>query len=190
MSYDLTLPLTQDALVELSYGTRVSITGTLIVGGPEVQREIVAGKELPEGIPEGSILVHCRPLLVRKGRKWAVRSLEPDRSAPYESAVSAWLARRSIRAFLGYGGFSTEALEWFHRLSGCYLEAFAGTGPVLAEYVTSVNEIPFAGLKGPDALWAMEVEEFPAVVTMDMQGNSLYEMLRSGSTRNLTALLG
>lgn len=168
----------------------MSIHGTLITASPAVHHQVVAGEALPAEITEGSVLFHCRPNLVRKGRKWAVAALEPEVSLPFESSIPECLSNRLFRGFLGYGGFSDQAFAHFRRFTGCFLQTFAGTGPALASYVQSVTEVPFgSGLKGPDAMWALDVAGLPAIVTMDLQGRSLHQLIAEGSGRRLTSMI-
>jgi fumarate hydratase class I len=189
VSFELNLPLTHPTLLELTMGTRVSIHGLLLTAGPEVHRQLEEGATFPEDIPEGTVLFHCRPQLSRRGRAWDAVSVEPEISAPFEHWVPDWLANRQIRGFLGYGGFGPDVFRHFSRFTGCYLQTFYGTGPALAKYVTSAREIPFGkGLKGPDAMWALEVENFPAIVTMDLKGGNLHQLIQEGSARRLPTL--
>jgi fumarate hydratase class I len=193
LSTELVLPLDHAKLLELSAGTRVTITGTLIAAGREVHRQILAGtaipSDLPEGaLPDGTLVIHTRPALVRKGRRWGVTSVEPEISLAYEKAITHWLSIKSARGFIGFGGFSDESLPLFRRFSGVYLQTHAGAGPALAEHVVEAREIPFGeGLKGSDALWALDVKGFPAIVTMDLHGCSLHRLIEEGSARHLAA---
>ena len=189
MAFELNLPLDHPTLLDLSVGTRVAIRGTMITAGAEVHRQLAAGAKIPEEVVEGTMLFHCRPHLVRKGKKFRALSVDPEISAAYEPQIPDWLAHRQIRAFLGYGGFSDDAFQHFRRFTGCYLQTFAGAGTGLARYVTEARELPFGdGLKGPDAMWALEVENFPAIVTMDLQGRSLHQLIWEGSGRRLTSI--
>ena len=189
MAFELNLPIDHPTLLELSVGTRVSIRGTMITAGAEVHRQLAEGAQIPEEVTEGTMLYHCRPHLVRQGRHWRALSIEPEISAPYEPSIPDWLGARQIRGFLGYGGFSDDAFQHFRRFTGCYLQAFSGAGTSLAQYVQSARELPFgSGLKGPDAMWALDVYNFPAIVTMDLQGRSLHQLIWEGSARRLTSI--
>ena len=189
MALPLELPLDHPKLLSLSVGTRVALHGRVITAGAEVHRQLEAGEKLPDDLGEGVVLVHARPQLVRKGKKWRVISLEPEASAGYEAQIPQWLSQRQVRGFLGYGGFSEAAFEQFRRFTGCYFQTFSGTGPALADCVLSAEEIPFGnGLKGPDAMWSLELQGLPAVVTMDLQGRSLHRLIAEGSGRRFAAL--
>ncbi|MGA1780470.1 MAG: fumarate hydratase C-terminal domain-containing protein, partial [Planctomycetota bacterium] len=189
VAFELNLPIDHPTLLDLSVGTRVAIQGTVITAGAEVHRQLAEGAEIPEEVVEGSLLFHCRPHLVRKGKRFHALAIEPEVSAPYEPQVPDWLSGRHFRGFLGYGGFSDEVFQHFRRFTGCYLQTFAGAGASLARYVTGARELPFgSGLKGPDAMWALEVGNLPAVVTMDFQGSNLLQMISQGTARNLASI--
>ena len=56
-----------------------------------------------------------------------------------------------------------------------YLHAIGGAAQVLAECVTKVRAVHFLEKFGsPEAIWELEVSNFPAVVTMDSHGGSLH----------------
>jgi fumarate hydratase class I len=74
---------------------------------------------------------------------------------------------------------------------GCvYLHAIGGAAQVLAECVTSVRNVYMMEQFGaPEAIWELEVEKFPAVVTMDAQGNSLHREIFASSQAELAKRL-
>lgn len=190
MSFDLKLPLDHQTMIEhLTVGTRVAIHGTIITAGPEAHRQLAAGARLPDETPEGTLLYHCRPVLKRRGSKWDAVSIEPEISAAHEASVAGWLSHRQVRGFIGYGGFGDEAFQHFRRFTGCYLQTYAGTGPALAECVKNARELRFGeGLKGPDAVWMLDVEGLPAIVTMGLEGGNFPKMILNGTAQRLKTL--
>ena len=75
------------------------------------------------------------------------------------------------------------------REHGCvYLHAIGGAAQVLAEKITAVRDVYLMEKFGsPEAIWELEVQDFPAVVTMDSHGNSLHREVLAASTAALEA---
>ena len=81
-----------------------------------------------------------------------------------------------------------EKVEWAHKtLKGCqdygcvYFHAIGGAAQVLAEKIKSVDNVYWEDLGSPEAIWELQVEEFPVVVTMDAHGGSLHEKVENES---------
>ena len=73
---------------------------------------------------------------------------------------------------------------------GCvYLHAIGGAAQVLAECVKQVRNVYFLEEFGsPEAIWELDVENFPAVVTMDSHGNSLHADVETATGAALAEL--
>jgi fumarate hydratase class I len=81
-----------------------------------------------------------------------------------------------IRGVIGKGGMGDKTLEACQKYGCVYFHAIGGAAQVLAECVTKVRNVYFLKEFGsPEAIWELEVEHFPAVVTMDAHGNSLHK---------------
>jgi fumarate hydratase class I len=73
---------------------------------------------------------------------------------------------------------------------GCvYFHAIGGAAQVLAEKIESVDNVYWRDLGSPEAIWELTVKEFPVVVTMDANGNSLHAEVESASSKKLEELL-
>jgi fumarate hydratase class I len=74
---------------------------------------------------------------------------------------------------------------------GCvYLHAIGGAAQVLAECVRRVRNVHFLEKFGsPEAIWELEIEDFPVVVTMDSHGGSLHREIRAASEAALNERL-
>jgi len=73
---------------------------------------------------------------------------------------------------------------------GIYLHAIGGAATLIAQTVTRVLEVHKLDFGVPEALWVIEVKDFPAVVTMDAHGHSLHAEIEARSAERLAALLG
>jgi fumarate hydratase class I len=72
---------------------------------------------------------------------------------------------------------------------GVYLHAIGGAATLIAQSVKQVLGVHKLDFGVPEALWVLEVEDFPAVVTMDSHGNSLHAEVEASSKAALERLL-
>ncbi|MBT4793318.1 MAG: fumarate hydratase, partial [Halobacteriovoraceae bacterium] len=73
---------------------------------------------------------------------------------------------------------------------GCvYMHAIGGAAQVLAEKISSVDNVYWKDLGSPEAIWELTVEDFPVVITMDSHGNSLHKEVEENSGSILKSVL-
>lgn len=94
-----------------------------------------------------------------------------------------------IRGIIGKGGMGKKTLDALSECGCVYLHTMSGAAAYLADRIRSV----VAGWKikefgAPEAMWLLEVEEFPAIVTMDAHGNSLHRDIEKISREKLKEL--
>jgi fumarate hydratase class I len=70
-----------------------------------------------------------------------------------------------------------------------YLHAVGGAAQVYARCIKAVKNVYLEQFGSPEAVWELEVEDFPAVVTMDSRGGSLHAQVEERSGRVLKGLL-
>jgi len=174
----LTAPFTEDKIRALKVGDEVFISGVVFTGRDAVHKYLHDGGPLPAGVNlRDGILYHCGPVVLQDERgNWKVTAAGPTtsiREEPYQGQI---IRRFGIRAVIGKGGMGDQTLAACQE-SGCvYLHAVGGAAQVLAECVKSVRNVYLLEKFGsPEAIWEFEVENFPAVVTMDAHGHSLHK---------------
>lgn len=95
-----------------------------------------------------------------------------------------------MRGVIGKGGMGEKTLAACRQFGCVYFHAIGGAAQVLAECITRVRAVHFMEQFGaPEAIWELEVENFPAVVTMDSHGNSLHRDVLTASSAALGKLL-
>ena len=101
------------------------------------------------------------------------------------------IQRYSIRGIIGKGGMG-QATAAACRDYGCvYLHTIGGAAQVLASCIKSVPSVSkLEEFGAPEAIWRFEVEEFPAIVTMDSTGASLHKEILDSSQKRFLELLG
>jgi fumarate hydratase class I len=188
----LTTPISEDVIRSLKVGDEVTITGTLFTGRDAVHKYLHEGGKLPAGVDfKGGVLYHCGPVIVKDAQgQWKCVAAGPTtsiREEPYQHQV---IRDFGLRGVIGKGGMGERTLAACKE-SGCvYLHAIGGAAQVLAECVKAVRNVYFMEEFGaPEAIWEFEVEDSPAVVTMDSHGGSLHKEVMAASQARLEQLL-
>lgn len=190
MARNIRFPMTAEEARELAVGDEVLVSGRLVTGRAAAHRHLAGGDD-PELRPllEGSLLYHCGPVVTRDPASgaWRFVAAGPTTSIRAEPWQAEVIARYGLRGVMGKGGMGPRTLE---ALAGCgavYLHATGGLAVVLAKCVVEVlgvYRLPELGIA--EALWHVEVKDFPAVVTMDAHRRSLHQ---TAGTENLAKQL-
>jgi len=170
----LTTPLTDQAVTQLRVGDRVVITGT-IYGARDAAHEklcalIAKGRSVPFPI-EGAVLYYVGPCPGRAGRP--TLSAGPT-TASRMDRYTPLLIEHGVKAMVGKGVRSAPVIDAIQKYKAVYLGAIGGAGALLATSIQRCEPIAFEEL-GPEALYLIEVERFPAIVFNDVYGNDLYQ---------------
>jgi len=188
----LTSPFTEDRIRALKVGDEVLISGVLFTGRDAVHKYLHEGGKLPPGVSlRDGILYHCGPVVLKDEQgHWKVTAAGPTTSTREEPYQAQIIREFGLRGVIGKGGMGDKTLAAC-RESGCvYLHAVGGAAQVLAECVKKVRNVYFLEKFGaPEAIWELEVESFPAVVTMDAHGNSLHKEVFAASQAELAKYL-
>ena len=189
---ELSFPLTAEKTLGLKVGDPVEISGILFTGRDAVHKYLHDGGELPAGVQlRGGIIYHCGPVVLKDaGGNWKVTAAGPTtsiREEPYQGEI---IKRFGLRGVIGKGGMGDRTLAACREQGCVYFHAIGGAAQVLAECVQQVRNVYFLEKFGsPEAIWELEVEKFPAVVTMDAHGNSLHREILAASRAELARRL-
>lgn len=188
----LTTPISEAQIRALEVGDAVEISGTLFTGRDALHKYLFKGGALPAGVNlRDGILYHCGPVVIKDDTgRWKVVAAGPTTSAreePYQAQVIQTLGLRGV---IGKGGMGDRTLAACREHGCVYLHAVGGAAQVLAECVRAVRNVYFLEEFGsPEAIWELEVERFPAVVTMDAHGGSLHQQVFTASQAALATRL-
>ena len=95
----------------------------------------------------------------------------------------------NIKAVIGKGGMGPKTLEACNDVPGVYLHAIGGAASLIAQSVQQVLAVHKLDFGVPEAIWVIEIKDFPAVVTMDAHGGSLHAEVETHSKAQLDKLL-
>ncbi|HZA37393.1 MAG TPA: fumarate hydratase C-terminal domain-containing protein, partial [Vicinamibacterales bacterium] len=98
------------------------------------------------------------------------------------------LRRYGVRAVIGKGGMGAKTLEGLRETGAVYLNAVGGAAQFYARTIDAVEGVSLLEFGTPEAMWHLQVRDFPAIVTMDAHGNSLHKDIEAASAEALAAL--
>lgn len=189
----ITIPIPEAVIRNLRVGDSVLLNGTIYTGRDSVHRYLAHGGTLPAGVDlTGGVIYHCGPVMVRDAAgQWQCYAAGPTTSIRHEPYQAAVLERCGLRGIIGKGGMGNDTRAACRTLGAVYFHALGGAAQILAGCVKKVIGVWFLDEFGPaEAMWALEVEDFPAVVTIDATGASLHQQIADASSAALMQILG
>lgn len=188
----LKTPCDEALIRSLKVGEPVEVSGTLFTGRDAVHKYLHERGKLPPGVNlRNGILYHCGPVVMKdEAGNWKVTAAGPTtsiREEPYQGQI---IKEFGIRGVIGKGGMGDRTLAACKENGCVYLHAVGGAAQVLAECIKAVRNVYMMEKFGaPEAIWELEVECFPCVVTMDANGNSLHKEVFEASQQALATRL-
>jgi fumarate hydratase class I len=189
---ELTLPVDEQQIRHFTVGTNLELSGRMITGRDAAHKWLL--EEYREDVApylEGTVIYHCGPV-VRENPDgtWDFVAAGPTtsiREEPYQADV---IERYGLRGVIGKGGMGERTLQGLGRSGALYMHAVGGAAQVLAQAVQKVERVFMLEEFGvPEAMWVIQVERFPVMVTMDAHGSSLHDEVENRSQREFERLL-
>jgi tartrate/fumarate subfamily iron-sulfur-dependent hydro-lyase beta chain len=201
----LTTPISDDVIRSLKVGDPVTISGVMVTGRDAVHKwlsDTFLKKTRPpqdddlevyaalKSLLDGGIIYHCGPVVAgldtRQYRFMAAGPTTSIREEPYQGDV---MRHFNLKGVIGKGGMGSKTLQACGDVPGVYLHAIGGAASWIAQTVRRVQGVYKLGFGVPEAIWVIEVHDFPAVVTMDSHGGSLHAEVEAKSRAVLERLL-
>ncbi|MEA2862013.1 MAG: fumarate hydratase, class [Methylobacteriaceae bacterium] len=158
--------------------TRVSLTGTLIVARDiahaKLQERINRGEGLPQYMKDHPIY-YAGPAKTPAG--YASGSFGPTTAGRMDSYVGPFMAAGGSFVTLAKGNRSPEVREACKKYGGFYLGSIGGSAARLAESCIKKIEVLEYPELGMEAVWRIEVVDFPAFIIVDDKGNDFFASL-------------
>ncbi|MDG2026577.1 MAG: fumarate hydratase [Acidimicrobiales bacterium] len=174
---DLNQPMDaiRNQLSQYPVKTRLSLTGTLVVGRDiahaKIKERLDAGEPMPQYLRDHAIY-YAGPAKTPEG--YASGSFGPTTAGRMDSYVDQFQAAGGSLVMLAKGNRSREVTEACATHGGFYLGSIGGPAARLAkDSITNVEVLEFPEL-GMEAIWKIEVENFPAFTVIDDKGNDFY----------------
>ncbi len=173
---NIKVPFEGGVVNTLKAGDLISLTGAIYTGRDQTHRRLCAlldeGKPLPIDL-NGQLLYYVGPSPAKPGQ--VIGAAGPTTSYRMDSYTPR-LLELGLLATLGKGSRSMPVREAMKKHGAIYMATIGGAGALLSKCIKKSELVAFADA-GPEALFRFEVEEFPAVVINDLEGNDYYEMV-------------
>ncbi|MDE5901220.1 MAG: fumarate hydratase [Muribaculaceae bacterium] len=174
---DLNRPM-PEVLAELDkypVSTRLSLKGTIIVGRDiahaKIKERLDRGEEMPQYLKEHPIY-YAGPAKTPEGM--ASGSFGPTTAGRMDSYVDQFQAAGGSMIMIAKGNRSKQVTDACHKHGGFYLGSIGGPAAILAaNSIKKVELLEYPEL-GMEAIWKIEVEDFPAFILVDNKGNDFF----------------
>lgn len=170
---EIILPFADTTVRGLELGEPLLLTGVIHTARDAAHKRLVAALEAGEPLPfplENAAVYYVGPSPARPGRPiGAAGPTTAARMDPYAEV----LIPAGLKVMIGKGQRSEQIKELIAKHKGLYLTATGGVAALIARAVKSCELIAYPDL-GPEAVYRLEVEDFPAVVAYDCYGNDLF----------------
>ncbi|MGW6933815.1 fumarate hydratase [Lentzea sp. NPDC054927] len=174
---DLTRPMPEirEILAKLPVKTRVSLTGPLVVARDiahaKIKERLDAGEEMPQYLKDHPVY-YAGPAKTPEG--YASGSFGPTTAGRMDSYVEQFQAAGGSLVMLAKGNRSKQVTSACNSHGGFYLGSIGGPAARLAQdCIRKVEVLEYPEL-GMEAVWKIEVEDFPAFVVVDDKGNDFF----------------
>lgn len=204
---EITIPISDEVIRSLHAGDAVLLSGVMMTGRDAVHKWIIdtfiKKTREPQGddlevyeaikkVLSNGVLYHCGPVVAGldtgEYRFVAAGPTTSIREEPYEADV---MKHFNIKGIIGKGGMGPKTLQACQEVPAVYFHAVGGAASLIAQSVQRVQAVYKLEEFGvPEAMWVIEVKNFPVVVTMDSHGNSLHEAVAEQSARVFEQLVG
>jgi len=203
---EINIPISDEDIRSLHAGDPVELTGIMMTGRDAVHKwisetfikktrepqgnDLQVYEEIKKYLAQG-VLYHCGPVVAGVDTKEykfvAAGPTTSIREEPYQADV---MKHFNIKGVIGKGGMGPKTLKGCEETPGVYFHAIGGAASYLAQTVQKVLGVYKLEEFGvPEAMWVIEVKNFPVVVTMDSHGVSKHSILDESSHKVLDELL-
>lgn len=178
---DLNRPM-KEILAELDkypVATRLSLNGTIIVGRDiahaKIKERLDAGEDMPQYLKDHPIY-YAGPAKTPKGM--ASGSFGPTTAGRMDSYVDQFQSKGGSMIMIAKGNRSQQVTDACKAHGGFYLGSIGGPAAILAQNnIKKVECLEYPEL-GMEAIWKIEVEDFPAFILVDNKGNDFFKQIK------------
>jgi len=181
---DLNRPMAEirAELTKYPVATRLSLSGGIIVARDiahaKLKERLNAGAGLPDYFKAHPVY-YAGPAKTPAGMPSG--SFGPTTAGRMDGYVDLFQSHGGSMIMLAKGNRSQQVTDACHRHGGFYLGSIGGPAAILAQdNIRKVEVVEYAEL-GMEAIWKIEVEDFPAFILVDDKGNDFFQQLKSGA---------
>ncbi|MDP2939542.1 MAG: FumA C-terminus/TtdB family hydratase beta subunit [Candidatus Omnitrophota bacterium] len=170
-------PLTKDKVRTFKAGDELLLSGTIYTARDQAHKRLVDAIIKKNKLPfdlRGQIIYYCGPTKTPKGK--SIGSCGPTTSSRMDSFTPT-LLKAGLKGMIGKGRRSKEVVSAIKKYKAVDFLTYAGCGALLSQKVKKVTPIAFKDL-GPEAIYKLEVKDFPVIVAVDKNGRDIYDKTR------------
>ena len=182
VAIDLNKPMSEirDTLSKFPVKTRVMLTGPMVVARDiahsKIKERLDAGDGLPQYMKDHCVY-YAGPAKTPEG--FASGSFGPTTAGRMDSYVADFQAAGGSFVMLAKGNRSRQVTDACNTYGGFYLGSIGGPAARLAQdCITKVEVLEYAEL-GMEAVWKIEVQDFPAFIVVDDKGNDFFDAINA-----------
>ncbi len=199
------LPVKDEVIRSLRVGQSVVLNGVMVTGRDAAHKwmietfiqktrppqgdDLAIYAELKKRL-QGSLIYHCGPVVsgldTKQYKFVAAGPTTSIREEPYQAEV---MQHFNLKGVIGKGGMGPRTLKGCQETPAVYFHAIGGAASYIAQRVTKVLDVYKLEFGVPEAMWVIEVRDFPVVVTMDAHGGSQHALVEERSRQVLEDLL-
>lgn len=202
---EITTPISDEIIRELKVGEPVLLNGIMVTGRDAAHKwmmeTFIKQTRAPQGddlqtyeelknLLNGAIIYHCGPVVAgldtKEYRFVAAGPTTSIREEPYQADV---MKHFNLKGVIGKGGMGAKTLKGCEETPAVYFHAIGGAASYIAQSVKKVLGVFKLEFGVPEAMWVIEVKDFPVVVTMDAHGQSQHAVIEESSREILHDLL-
>lgn len=199
------IPISDEVIRELKVGQPVLLSGVMLTGRDTVHKwmieTFIKKTRQPQGddlevyqaiqpLLDQGVIYHCGPVVAGLDTKEyefvAAGPTTSIREEPYQADV---MKHFNIRGVIGKGGMGPKTLAGCQHVPFVYFHAIGGAASFIAQSVEKVLGVYKLDFGVPEAMWVIQVKDFPVVVTMDTHGGSQHAVVEEKSKQVLDGLL-
>lgn len=202
---ELHTPISDEVIRELKVGEPVLLNGIMVTGRDAAHKwmseTFIKQTRAPQGddlqtykdlknLLNGAIIYHCGPVVAgldtKEYRFVAAGPTTSIREEPYQADV---MKHFNLKGVIGKGGMGAKTLTGCAETPAVYFHAIGGAASYIAQSVKKVLGVYKIEFGVPEAMWVIEVKDFPVVVTMDSHGQSQHAVIEETSRAILDDLI-
>ncbi len=175
MIHSIDAKLNRDVVKTLKAGDEVLLTGVIYTARDAAHKRLVdlldEGKELPVDLQD-RIIYFVGPTPAREGDP--IGSAGPTTSYRMDAYSPRLISDCGLTGMIGKGSRNDDVVGAMKEHGAVYFAAIGGAAALIAKSIVKAEVVAYDDL-GPEAIRRLTVKDFPVIVAIDSEGNSLYE---------------
>ena len=167
-------PLEKKEIKKLKAGEQVLLSGIIYTARDQAHKRLAEAINKNQKTPvdlKGRVIYYCGPAPTPRGK--IIGSSGPTTSSRMDEFTPV-LLKKGVLAMIGKGRRSQQVIQAIKKYQAVYFLTYAGCGALLSKYVKKNDPAVYQDL-GPEAIYKLEVSDFPLIVGIDTRGRSIYD---------------